>query len=268
MGGSNGLGTWGYLDAVEELACQTSRGKAPLAGGASGRGGGGGGGGSSSGGSHGVGDDDDLPPAFTDIAVATGSGGTTGGISLGVHLCSEVDAKVHGFSVCDSPDYFYKYIDERVIDEMVKSGAAAAGGDGDGGGGSSTATSTSSTSSKDKPNATGDPWPDRPAARDLVEIIDVQGRGYAQSTQEELDTIRAIARSTGVILDPVYSGKAACGLLRKMREAPDSFRGRDVLFWHTGGLFGIFDKAAELDALMDPSDVSTLPPAPTTSSSL
>ncbi|KAH9316534.1 hypothetical protein KI387_025161, partial [Taxus chinensis] len=45
---------------------------------------------------------------FDDIVIACGSGGTTAGLSLGSHL-SSLKAKVHAFSVCDDPDYFYDY---------------------------------------------------------------------------------------------------------------------------------------------------------------
>ena len=43
-------------------------------------------------------------------------------------------------------------------------------------------------------------------------------------------------RASGVILDPVYTGKAFFGL---MRLAQNELRGRRVLFLHTGGLPGL-----------------------------
>ena len=94
----------------------------------------------------------------------------------------------------------------------------------------------------------------------MVEIQDVQGLGYALSSPAELETIRLIAQTTGVVLDPVYSGKAMCGLLDKMKHAPESFQGRDVLFWHTGGIFGVFEKAPEFAPLFDESGVRPMPP--------
>jgi hypothetical protein len=54
-----------------------------------------------------------------------------------------------------------------------------------------------------------------------------------------------------VILDPVYSGKAAHYMIKDMQERPDAWSGRRVLFWHTGGLLGLYDKAAQLQPLVE-----------------
>ena len=43
-------------------------------------------------------------------AQACGSGGTTAGTALGLHL-SGYGARCHAFGVCDTPDYFYDFID-------------------------------------------------------------------------------------------------------------------------------------------------------------
>jgi D-cysteine desulfhydrase len=54
-----------------------------------------------------------------------------------------------------------------------------------------------------------------------------------------IDTIALLARVEGVVLDPVYSGKAFDGLLQEIaggRFAADS----DIVFIHTGGVFGLF----------------------------
>lgn len=48
--------------------------------------------------------------------------------------------------------------------------------------------------------------------------------------------LQAVAAATGVVLDPVYSGKAVHALLREVRADPGAWRGRTVLFVHTGGL--------------------------------
>lgn len=70
-GGSNGLGVWGYIQAVEELQLQLQ--------------------------SMGI------EPDF--IVCASGSGGTQAGLTLGAHLRG-VSGKVIGMAVCDSADYF------------------------------------------------------------------------------------------------------------------------------------------------------------------
>ena len=53
---------------------------------------------------------------------ACGSGGTTAGLALGLHL-SGSKAKLHSFGVCDDPDYFNSYVQE-LIDGMGAQGEA------------------------------------------------------------------------------------------------------------------------------------------------
>eukprot|EP00951_Prasinocladus_malaysianus_P007307 scaffold52598_cov29-Prasinocladus_malaysianus.AAC.1 len=45
-----------------------------------------------------------------------------------------------------------------------------------------------------------------------------------------------VAMATGVVLDPVYSGKAVSMMIREMQDKPQEWTGRKVLFMHTGGL--------------------------------
>jgi D-cysteine desulfhydrase len=65
------------------------------------------------------------------------------------------------------------------------------------------------------------------------------GRGYALSRPEELETLRLVARTEGVLLDPVYTGKAMHGLLAEIRKGTFA-QAKRILFLHTGGLFGAF----------------------------
>jgi D-cysteine desulfhydrase family pyridoxal phosphate-dependent enzyme len=65
------------------------------------------------------------------------------------------------------------------------------------------------------------------------------GAGYGQPTPETKEAIRAAARCEGLLLDPVYTGKAMAGLIgwaREERFAP----GETVVFWHTGGAPALF----------------------------
>jgi len=50
-----------------------------------------------------------------------------------------------------------------------------------------------------------------------------------------------IGQSTGVILDPVYTLKATRGMLQEMSENPSRFKGRRVLFLHTGGYYALYN---------------------------
>ena len=53
----------------------------------------------------------------------------------------------------------------------------------------------------------------------------------------------------GLVLDPVYTGKAFHGLLGELKRDPKSL-GERIVFVHTGGIFGLFPKAAELAPLL------------------
>lgn len=51
-------------------------------------------------------------------------------------------------------------------------------------------------------------------ARALVNVVQARGLGYAMASEEELRTVQSVAATTGVILDPVYSGKAVHAMLQ------------------------------------------------------
>jgi D-cysteine desulfhydrase len=84
-GGSNALGAWGYVAAVEELREQI----AALG---------------------------SAAPAPITIAYAAGSGGTGAGIELGLRLGGWTDARALGFAVCDDRAYFQRRIADIASD--------------------------------------------------------------------------------------------------------------------------------------------------------
>ncbi|OAY70152.1 putative D-cysteine desulfhydrase 1, mitochondrial [Ananas comosus] len=77
-----------------------------------------------------------------------------------------------------------------------------------------------------------------------------KGLGYAMNTAEELEFVKKIAAATGIVLDPVYSGKAAYGMLKDMDKNPAKWKGQRVLFVHTGGLLGLYDKTEQMASLV------------------
>jgi D-cysteine desulfhydrase len=83
-------------------------------------------------------------------------------------------------------------------------------------------------------------------AKEEIKIIDgYVGEGYAKSKKEELHLIKQVAENTGIILDPVYTGKAMYGLLDQLKE--ERFSKEDkILFLHTGGGFGLFPIKARI----------------------
>jgi 1-aminocyclopropane-1-carboxylate deaminase/D-cysteine desulfhydrase len=72
---------------------------------------------------------------------------------------------------------------------------------------------------------------------DLGVTYDFVGEGYASPTPECLEAIRLLARTEGIVCDPVYSGKALAALAAVPGSGP-------VVFWHTGGAQSVFTAAA------------------------
>jgi D-cysteine desulfhydrase family pyridoxal phosphate-dependent enzyme len=71
------------------------------------------------------------------------------------------------------------------------------------------------------------------------------GGGYAVVTEAERDAVRLVAQLEGILLDPVYTGKAMAGLLDLISQEEISADER-VLFWHTGGVPALFAYTGEL----------------------
>ncbi|MFQ5844273.1 MAG: 1-aminocyclopropane-1-carboxylate deaminase/D-cysteine desulfhydrase [Planctomycetota bacterium] len=147
---------------------------------------------------------------FSALFHAAGSGGTTAGLAAG-RAVRGLETPPVAVCVCNTPDFFYDRVDAIL-------GAARAR------------------------------WPGLPdfgPARETVEILDgFQGRGYAVNRPEEWALLREVAATEGILLDPVYTVKAMMGLRQAIRDGRFG-RGEEVLFLHTGGLFGLFPKRDE-----------------------
>lgn len=82
--------------------------------------------------------------------------------------------------------------------------------------------------------------PDVSLALESIEVVpDQLGEGYGIPTAAMFDAVRLLARAEGLLLDPVYSGKAFAGLLADVRAGTYP-RGAAVLFLMTGGTPGLF----------------------------
>lgn len=156
----------------------------------------------------------------SDIVVACGSGGSTAGIAIGLRLAG-LDVRLHGVLVCDSKEYFYTHIQDTI-------------------------------------DALGLPY----KAQDLVVLHDeYKGKAYALSTDAELEVLRQVASSSAILADPVYTGKAICGLVGLAAEGKGkAFKGDHLLFVHTGGFFGLYDKEEQIANLLPKDTVSRLFP--------
>ncbi len=142
------------------------------------------------------------------IVCATGSGGTQAGLSAGVQLHG-IGATVWGMAVCDSAAWFENKVRSDLRDWQRRYGAMAA-----------------------------------VAALDIdalpVQVIDDYiGPGYAVADDAVFETIGRVARAEGLVLDPVYTGKAFHGLIAELQRGRFGSDG-DVVFIHTGGIFGLF----------------------------
>lgn len=175
-GGSNALGSLGYVLAMAELWAQ-------------------------------------LPPAWRDgavtIAYAAGSGGTGAGIELGVRAAGWGGAAPLGFAVCNDARYFQEVVGALCAEARRR-------------------------------------WPALPgvAAADVRIDGGFVGPGYAETTAAGVEIVRRAAREDGVVLDPVYTGKAMLGVAT--RAAEGTLPSRRVVFVHTGGAFGTLAYARQL----------------------
>jgi len=148
---------------------------------------------------------------FDVIVTAVGSGGTLAGLLAGHAMHPATTPRPIGINVCDTAAHFEGIV-RTLVDEMAEQ------------------------------------YNTPPVDASAVEILDGHvGRGYALSTNEELDTLTRFARKTGIFLDPVYSGKAMHGLITEIERDPESWRGKRVLFLHTGGIFGLFPRGGTLE---------------------
>jgi D-cysteine desulfhydrase len=173
-GGSNALGSWGYIRAIRELADDL----------------------------HGIA----SPEHPVTVVYACGSGGTGAGLIMGAKLfrLAERGIRVAGVNVCDDRRYFLDTIG-RICGETEARWQLGL-------------------------NITAED----------IDIVDGHvGLGYAKSRPEELATIRDVCRTDGVVLDPVYTGKAFHGVVTELRANPARF-GAAVAFVHTGGMLGLF----------------------------
>ncbi len=78
------------------------------------------------------------------------------------------------------------------------------------------------------------------------------GAGYGVVGDLEREAVKLIAQAEGILLDPVYTGRAFGGMVDLLRSNPERLAGPDrsgpanVLFWHTGGQPALFAYAGDL----------------------
>ncbi|WP_372837370.1 pyridoxal-phosphate dependent enzyme, partial [Puniceibacterium confluentis] len=74
---------------------------------------------------------------------------------------------------------------------------------------------------------------------DVVADCSYVGAGYGVPREDTIEAIRMFAELEGILLDPVYSGKGAAGLIDYCRKG-NFKKGERVVFLHTGGSAALF----------------------------
>ncbi len=82
-------------------------------------------------------------------------------------------------------------------------------------------------------------------AGDIHANADYLGAGYGIMGQAEREAIHLFARHEGILIDPVYTARAAAGMIDLIRRGQVG-RDETVLFWHTGGIPALWAYAGEL----------------------
>jgi D-cysteine desulfhydrase family pyridoxal phosphate-dependent enzyme len=146
------------------------------------------------------------------MVFGSSSGGTQAGIALGARLAG-FTGSVTGLSIDKNDPEHFEY--ETEVAQIANECAEYIGSD--------------VRLSKD----------------DIHVVYGYKGEGYGVVGDLEREAIRLVARTEGIILDPVYAGRAFGALVDLIRTGKYQ-RGETVLFWHTGGSPALFAYAREL----------------------
>jgi D-cysteine desulfhydrase/L-cysteate sulfo-lyase len=75
---------------------------------------------------------------------------------------------------------------------------------------------------------------------DSIELDDSQlGDGYGRPSVAAAEATELLARSEGILVDPIYTAKALAGLIASVRSG--AWDGERIVYWHAGGLPGLFE---------------------------
>ena len=142
------------------------------------------------------------------LVVPVSSGGTMEGLALGNHLTGN-RLRIHAFAVSDNRTYFKSHF-KQILKQLELD-------------------DLTSLVENDQ----------------LVDICDSYvGLGYGRMNDEQIDFLGRVIRETGILFDPVYTGKCLWGLseeLRKHRIERFSDDNKSILILHTGGLLGLMN---------------------------
>jgi D-cysteine desulfhydrase len=159
-------------------------------------------------------------PAFDTVVIAAYSGGSLAGLHMGKQL-GGLPGEVVGVPIAFAADTVREHVRRMVGGAARRFGLAV-------------------------------------EAPKTVHLLDgYQGAGRASVGEAALAGIAGVAREEGLVLDPVYTGKAFLGLLDTL-ERDRRALGQRVCFIHTGGVFSLYPHREALSRLID----AALPPGP------
>lgn len=143
------------------------------------------------------------------IVCANGSGGTLAGLVVG-NIYHDIGATVWGINVADDDAQYF----EAKIRNDLRTWKERYGQDLD---------------------------VETPA----INVVDgYRGPCYGKAEPVVFETITQVAKTEGIILDPVYTGKAFHGMLKEIKNGRLS-SASNIIFVHTGGIFGLFAQRDE-----------------------
>jgi D-cysteine desulfhydrase len=146
---------------------------------------------------------------FDCIVLPSGSGGTQAGIILGARALG-VNCRILGISVFEKAEQL-----RQQVAQLVAEGAALLG-------------------------------LDIPCFGSDVEIVDAYlGDGYGVLGEMEKEAIKLAGCTEGLLVDPVYTGRALGGLVDMIMKS-NFVKGQRILFWHTGGIPALFAYGEEI----------------------
>jgi len=182
LGASNGIGTFGYFEALNEITMQ----------------------------------EQNMHTVFDTIVCTVGSGGTYAGLCLSNKI-NHYGKHIIGISISQPAEVFRKEI-IAISKEFYAYRREH----------------------------------DALEPQDIHIIDGYAGKGYALNTETELAFIRQFACDEAIVLDPVYTGKALYGLCTELSKGTNPLlaAANDILFIHTGGLFGLFPKCKEFKTVL------------------
>ncbi len=148
------------------------------------------------------------------VYCAVGSGGTYAGLLLGKRLLG-LNVALNGILVSDTVEYFREKI-QNICSAAIKDNR----------------------------------FPTRIDENDITLVDGFIGEGYGIPYAAEMKTIKSIAK-LGIILEPVYTGKAFYGMQQHLRTTTH----KRVIFIHTGGIFSIFGFSREFTKTLRKKEV-------------